>query len=333
MDNMYILKAYGPKGKIIYKLGYSKNIHIRMRSYRHCNPYIELIATGYAKDGLDYEQFVHKQVEAKVGNEWYEEKKLIKLKELLDQPEDLDIPSIIEGITEGVKKAEKIPYLIIGPSKIAEISGITVITVRKHLKYNKSLKTILNKINTKRDFITEEHAWDLVEFIRVYKDIYINKTPTQLRKILGDNREVINKFIKKAREYHKLEKYIPKIGIKKHSTIEDKEDFKCLTVIHRKTDPYLKVSFKRINELRKEHKKKMSVRDLRRVLAEMRISGELEKLNTSLPFTRKATADKIERIKTHIKNKKISVLTAVEVMRICDVKFETATKFKKLLDM
>lgn len=44
-NNIYIFKSYGLDNKSIYKLGYSCNIHKRLKEYLSLNPFIEIVAS------------------------------------------------------------------------------------------------------------------------------------------------------------------------------------------------------------------------------------------------------------------------------------------------
>lgn len=63
--NIYILSQKINDDKSIYKIGYSKNIDVRIRNYFTTNPTAKLIATFYFENALKIERSLHM-------NEWYD---------------------------------------------------------------------------------------------------------------------------------------------------------------------------------------------------------------------------------------------------------------------
>ena len=54
---LYLIKSYGPKGKKIYKVGYTTNLDNRLNQYFSHNPFIELISTREGDEEL--EKLIH----------------------------------------------------------------------------------------------------------------------------------------------------------------------------------------------------------------------------------------------------------------------------------
>lgn len=70
-DNIYILSQEINNDKLIYKIGYSKNVDVRIKSYFTTNPTTKLIATFYFENAFEMERLLHKKYTSIHMNEWY----------------------------------------------------------------------------------------------------------------------------------------------------------------------------------------------------------------------------------------------------------------------
>lgn len=85
--NIYILRTYGPSNKVLYKVGYASNMIKRLSQYKQSNPYIEVIATYYVAEGIEYERELHKRIPAVYGQEWYSEAQIKHIQEFITKGE------------------------------------------------------------------------------------------------------------------------------------------------------------------------------------------------------------------------------------------------------
>lgn len=81
--NIYILRTYGPEGRILYKVGYSADVANRVSQYKRSNPFIELVSTHHVSEGIEYERELHKRIKAAFKNEWYSEEQIEYITELV----------------------------------------------------------------------------------------------------------------------------------------------------------------------------------------------------------------------------------------------------------
>ena len=83
-NNIYLLQTTSAGGKTLYKVGYSSNMIDRLFSYYSANPFTSLLKTTYIYRGLEVERYIHKNYKSAIGNEWYEEEEMLKIRELID---------------------------------------------------------------------------------------------------------------------------------------------------------------------------------------------------------------------------------------------------------
>ena len=329
--NIYILKVYGPNSAALYKFGYTSNLYQRLDAYKRTNPFIELIATGYAHDGQAYEQFIHRQFTAAWGNEWYLKKDLKELKLCLNQPEGAKVLSIEGRIIDAIEEEAKNPYIKLTPTRIARKSKIDATTVRRYLKTSK-LTALLQKLDSKdRLFTTDKGCKDLIDFLEDYNK-HKEYSPTKVEHFFSKTFTIAKEFVRIFREHHNLSEYVTPIHTKRTVSDSDILYMKSLLKEHNKKYRYLATSISKSIEIAEGFKnaKAMEHAHIRRIYLHFKSNGMLDQYNIDAKFKRVDTLNKYNLFLEDIKSRKYEEHSAPMIMGRYSVKFVTAHTFKEL---
>nr|WP_320020898.1 GIY-YIG nuclease family protein [uncultured Draconibacterium sp.] len=88
--NLFIIRSYGRDTSII-KIGYTDNLHNKLRTFLYNNPFLEVLFTCFKPDAKKIEKAFHKSHKSTFGSTWYDE---ILYSEMLVFIEDFQVKNV-----------------------------------------------------------------------------------------------------------------------------------------------------------------------------------------------------------------------------------------------